>query len=143
MSSKLRSDARIVLRWFTLNSMAPNTEKFQVMFLGIRDNVNISFELNGIKSFGTNSIKLLGVAIDHKLVFSTLIEAVCIQASQNIKALIRIRRYLTFTTASALIRAFVLSRFFYCPIIWMFCSKSSLNKLNKVHRRALCALYKI
>ena len=36
-----------------------------------------------------------------------------------------------------LIQAFVISRFFYCPIIWMFCNKQSLALINKVHQRAL------
>ena len=38
-------------------------------------------------------------------------------------------------------QAYILSSFFYCPILWMFCSKSCYNLCKKVHYRALCALY--
>ena len=32
---------------------------------------------------------------------------------------------------------FIEAQFKYCPIIWMFCSRSSNNKINKLHERAL------
>ena len=96
VTPKLKGDAINIINWFKLNSMVANPEKFQIMFLGIKDNTNISFEIDGNIIFGSNFVKLLGILIDHKLSFSSHIEAICKQASQKTKALLRIRRYLTF-----------------------------------------------
>ena len=95
--------------------MLPNPEKFQIMFLSIKDNTNISFEIDGNIIFGSNFVKLLGILIDHKLSFSSHIEAICKQASQKTKALLRIRRYLTFEKASMIFQAYILSSFFLLP----------------------------
>ena len=141
VTEKLRYDTSIVLHWFSLNSMVANPEKFQIMFLGIKDNTNLTFEINGFNISATNTVKLLGITIDHKLSFSLHVEAICKQASQKTNALLRIRKYLSLDKASLLFKAYVFSNFFYCPLIWMFCSKASHNLINKVHRRALCALY--
>ena len=46
--SKLKHDTSIVLDWFSSNSMVANLEKFQIMFLGIKDNTNLTFEINAI-----------------------------------------------------------------------------------------------
>ena len=59
------------------------------------------------------------------------------QAAQKINAILRIRNLISSRKAYMLIQAFVISRFFYCPIIWMFCNKQSLALINKVYQRAL------
>ena len=33
--------------------------------------------------------------------------------------------------------SFIISRFSYCPLIWVFCSKKSTKKINAVHERSL------
>ena len=40
-----------------------------------------------------------------------------------------------------LINAHVISHFFYCPVIWMFCNKSDMKLVIKVHKRALKTIY--
>ena len=32
---------------------------------------------------------------------------------------------------------FIKSQFNYCPLIWMFCLKKSLHRLNKIYERSL------
>ena len=32
---------------------------------------------------------------------------------------------------------FVKSQFKYCPLTWMFCSRKSNNKINRLHERSL------
>ena len=36
-----------------------------------------------------------------------------------------------------LMKAFILSYFNYCPLIWMFCSRKSNNRINRIHERAM------
>ena len=39
-------------------------------------------------------------------------------------------------------KSFVESQFAYCPLVWMFCSKKSNNRINQIHERALRLVYK-
>ena len=39
-------------------------------------------------------------------------------------------------------KAFIESQFSYCPLIWMFHSRTLNNKINKLHERALRLVYK-
>ena len=36
---------------------------------------------------------------------------------------------------------FVESQFNYCPLIWMFPSRTMNNKINRIHERALRTVY--
>ena len=37
--------------------------------------------------------------------------------------------------------SFIESQFGYCPLVWMFCSRSINNKINRIHERALRITY--
>ena len=37
--------------------------------------------------------------------------------------------------------AFVISKFSYCPLIWMFHSRKRNHRINKIHERALGITY--
>ena len=34
-------------------------------------------------------------------------------------------------------KSFIESQFKYCPLTWMFCSRKSNNKINRLHERSL------
>ena len=36
-----------------------------------------------------------------------------------------------------------MSAFIYCPLIWMFCNKTSNNQINKIHKHTLSMLYEM
>ena len=40
-----------------------------------------------------------------------------------------------------IINAFIQSQFSYCPLVWMFCSRTMNNKINRIHERALRLVY--
>ena len=40
-----------------------------------------------------------------------------------------------------LLRAFIESQFSYCPLIWMFYSRTLNNKINRLHEKALSIMY--
>ena len=37
--------------------------------------------------------------------------------------------------------AYIISAFKYCPLIWMFCNKTSNNQINKIRKRSLRLVY--
>ena len=58
-------------------------------------------------------------------------------------ALLNARRERNFQSedqAKFLVNSYILSRFNYCPLAWMFCGKGGSNLIEKSHHRVLCAL---
>ena len=131
----------IAMIWFQNNSLAANPKKFQLMFLGTQKIVNKCVNINGNIFRSKTSIKLLGVCIDWKLNFNTHVKALCSKANSKIRALYRLRSYLDSTQKLMLYNSFIMSSFYYCPVIWMFCGKTTNDKVNSVQKRALQALY--
>ena len=81
--------------------------------------------------------KILGVIIENRLTFSTHIRELCEKASQKISALSRMSSQLNDSEKTLLFNAVVKSQFNFCPLVWMFCSRTSNNMINWVHKRAL------
>ena len=101
------------------------------------DNANISVSCNGVVILPKDHVKLLGIILDSKLNFNLHIEKICKKVNRNTNALLRIRKYIDSQKAQALCKAYVLSHFNYCPLIWMFASKASYALIDKAQKRAL------
>ena len=131
----------LVLDWFKCNSMVANPSKFQLIFPGT-PNANVSIKLgsNVIKS--VEDVKLLGVKIDSKLSFIGHVKELCNKSNAKIRALRRVRPFLSDAKTKLLVNAYILSPFNYCPLIWMFCGKEGDRLIRKCHYRALKSLTK-
>ena len=88
-------------------------------------------------------MKLLGITIDEKLTFTKHIANICSLANNRLRALTRTRRYLSKEQTKYLSEAYIISAFKYCPLIWMFCNKTSNNQINKIHKRSLRLVYEM
>ena len=65
--------------------------------------------------------KILGVMIDNKLKFKSHISELCKKAPQNIAAL----SIFYITEKKLIFNSKIKSQFSYCPLTWMFCSRTS------------------
>ena len=139
--SRLEKDITRAIKWYNINSMVANPANFQMMFLGKGTEQQISIEANGTLIESTEKVKLLGITIDKKLSFSEHISLLCKYANNKTNALLRIRNYVDTEKARALCYAYTLSTFNYCPLIWMFCNKTSNKKLEQTHKRALRTVF--
>ena len=93
---KLSNDTPIVLNWFNVNSMVANPGKFQTMFLGSKiDNSKITFAIENKQIKCKREVKLLGIPINGKLTFTKPIANICSLANNRLRALTRIRRFLS------------------------------------------------
>ena len=98
-------------------------------------------------SIGDASIKtitketLLGISIDSELSFDKHVSSICSKASKMLHALGRIASFMSFNKHRTLMKAFIESQFNYCPLIWMFHSRTMNNKINRIHERALRLVY--
>ena len=75
----------------------------------------------------SNCEKLLGITIDNQLSFNDHVSYLCKKASQKLHALCRISKYMKTDQLRITMNAFVNSQFGYCPIVWMFHSRT-INK---------------
>ena len=115
------------------------SEKFQRLFIGLKDDIILCIDINEIVIQMTDSVKLLGVTVDLMLNFNQYVQSICKKTSNKTRAFARIVPNLE-CEKDVLYRAFVLSSFNYCPLIWVFSGKSSNNKINRLHKRALRVL---
>ena len=139
--SNLKYDMTNILNWFRYNSMKANPDKFQFMILGPSDDKCFILKINAIEIRNTSEVELLGLTIDHKLKFDAHIDKLCKTARFKLHALRRIRKLVTLEQAKLLANSFVNTQFGYAPLIWMFTSKNSMLKINKIHRRTLRVVY--
>ena len=89
----------------------------------------------------SGSQNLLGVVLDNKLEFDKHIENICQKANRKLNALARVTNYMELPKRRILMNAFFKAQFNYCPIVWMFHSRSLNNKINRLHERCLRIIY--
>ena len=135
--SILESESKIAIDWFETNKMIVNPGKFQSIIIDKRkqDHTKETFEI-GDKIEDSPSIKLLGVLIDDKLNFNLHITKICRSAANQLSALIRLRQFLSFEAKKVLVNSYFYSNFNYCPLVWMFSSAKSLNKIESLQKKS-------
>ena len=85
--------------------------------------------------------RLLGIDIYCKLSLGNHINQICSKARAKIQALARIAPFLNKRKRKLLMNAFFKSQFSYCPLSWMFHSRTLNNKINRLHERCLRIIY--
>ena len=78
----------------------------------------------------------------NKLDFTEHLNTVCKKANLKLHALSRISRFLSPEQHVLIINAYIKSLFNYCPLVWMFCYRRIMHKMNKIHERSLHLLLK-
>ena len=141
VTRKLQNDFLILDEWFFNNFLVLNSDKCHFMTLGT-PNTLPNFKCKNITIKNSASEKLLGVIIDNKLDFTEHLNTVCKKANLKLHALNRISRFLSPEQHVLIINAYIKSLFNYCPLVWMFCYRRIMHKMNKIHERSLRLLLK-
>ena len=141
----LESDTFTVVNWFRFNEMKSNQGKCHLMV------ADINHKHYDSKSFvyledafleNEDTVKLLGIMIDKQLKFDKHINGILKKANDKLNALLRVSKFMSQTKLRILLKTFIESQFNYCPLVWMFHSRALDTKINKLHERALRAVYK-
>ena len=141
----LENETSIVLNWFKINEMKSNSDKCHLI---VAENINRTYSSTSFIYLGNefleceDSVKLLGVNIDKNLTFNEHVSTLLKRANQKLHALMRISKLLGEDKLKLIMKTFIESQFNYCPLLWMFCSRTINNKINKLHERALRVVYK-
>ena len=139
ITDKLHKESVSLMGWFRKNSLAANPAKFQTMLLksnSIKD-IQLNVTVENISLPSSDTMKVLGIDIDDRLTFDGHISNMCIKAGRQLNVLQRLRGSLDQDSRMAIYKSFIMSNFNYCPLIWMFTSKTSLSKLENIQKRAL------
>ena len=137
---KLEENAKICNDWFDNNYMKMNPDKSHLLVSGNKSE-HMWAKVGEDTIWETNEVKLLGVNIDNNLKFDKHTEYICQKANAKLTALSRMCKFLNLNQRRVLFKAFFESQFKYCPLVWMFHSRRSNNKINKLHERALRLVY--
>ena len=138
VSAQLENETQIMTKWFADNSMKANVDKFQGIILsGGRNNTAIQVSLDDVDIAFVQKIDVLGVCIDGKLNFNEHVCRICSKASAQISALQRLTGLLGYPSRKAIYTSFIASNFNYCPLVWFFTSRESIDKIDKIQERAL------
>ena len=136
--SELQRIAKKKFDWCRNNHMKANPEKCHVI-LSSNTQREIRFANASIAS--SPSEKLLGITLDSELKFEEHINKICNIVNKKLNALHRIGSHMSLDKRKMLLRAFIESQFSYCPLIWMFHSRTLNNKINRLHEKALRIVY--
>ena len=135
---KLEGNSELAIFWFQNNYMKLNTDKSHLLVS--RTKYEHSWAKTGDdKIWESNKVKLLGVTIDNKLKFDSHIANICFKANQKLSVLNRLVGLVTFDRKRILFKAYFESQFKYCPLIWMFCSRTATNRIDYMKEHS--ALY--
>ena len=134
----LTEDAKNAIKWFKINFMQANPEKFQFMLLKsltCKEEIPEFIDVDGVKINAQESVKLLGILIDDKLKFDKHIEILCKNAARQINILYRFTGIFNFKERELIHNTYVMSNFNYCPIVCHFCGKVNATKMEKNQKR--------
>ena len=136
--SELQYISTKVFNWFGNNPMKANPDKCHLLLSAKSPEV---VSIDGIQITSSTAETLLGITIDSELNFENHLSAICDKVSRKINALGRIANYMTLKKRRIVMKTFIESQFNYCPLIWMFHSRTINNKINRLHERALRIVY--
>ena len=122
-------DLTNIANWWRQNGLISNHKKCEVMLIRSRHttttsrDLEISLDGNLLKQ--TNSVKYLGVNIDHNLSWNTHVHAISRRVYPRLKLLNRISRYLTRSVLLRIYKQTILPLMDYGCIVWGDCGKQN------------------
>ena len=100
--------------------MIVNPDKLRAILLDkinsdLHLNENITIDKENIKV--VSNVKMLGVHIHSKLNLNLHTDIICKSTSNQLNALVRLKRYLGHEEMFVLLNSFIYSNFNYCPLV--------------------------
>ena len=131
----LEKNVEVLTTWFKNNYFKLNADKCKLLVSNHDEDASIVIDNEIVE--GSKSVKLLGIKIDNELKFKEHVTNICNKVSQKLHALARISGYMKVDKLRLILKAFIESQFQYCPLVWMFHSRTLNNRINRLHERAL------
>ena len=138
----LENDTSTKIEWFNDNYFKMNVDKCHLLITNHADkchllitnhDADISVAIEGETIKGGKSVKFLGRNIDDKLDFTNHVSNVCKKIGHKLHALTRISHFMSTDELRMVMKAFIESQFGYCPLAWVFHSRTLNNRINQLH----------
>ena len=131
----LLKNTAVMIKWFKDNYLQMNPDKCKLLITNHDKGTSIIIDNEVIEC--SKSVKLLGITISNKLDFREHVTKLCKKVSSQLPALARISNYMCQDKLRTFMKSFIASQFSYCPLIWMFHSRSVNSYINRLHERGL------
>ena len=82
-------------------------------------------------------VKLLGIYKVNRLNFNYHISQLYKKARKKLYALTRVFKYMNISQRKLIVNALIMSKFSYCPLIWIFHSRDMEYRTNRIHEKTL------
>ena len=126
--------SEVLFKFFDFNYMKINSGQSHMLFSG---DDNVSANIDDCTIISENKNELLGIILDSKLSFGDYINNFCKKSIQKLNALARAALCMCLKKRKTVMKAFIISQFGYCLLVWMFHSRALNNKINSLYERAL------
>ena len=132
------SDLSKFYDWFSANKLSLNISKTNYVVFGpLSKNWDVTIHLNSIKIDKVNTSKFLGVYIDSNLSWSDHINSISNKISRGVGILSKLKHFIPRTTLRSLYQTLILPHLSYCCSVWSSATKTLLNKLVILQKRAI------
>ena len=119
-------------QWFPPNYLVANAGKCHLL-TSFKITNNIAISNTNVSS--EQKVKLLGINLERRLNFDYHVNTLLNKANKKYHASARVCNYMNTNKRQVLMKAFITSQFCYCPLLWMFHSRSMNNRTNTLHER--------
>ena len=128
--------------WCNANSMAIHPDKTSAMVITTRQKHQLSHPkltlyIGNKLVQQVNNHKMLGIYLDSELNWQAHINNLTKRLSKNVFLLSKLKKYVDTKCLKLFFDAHVMSHINYSSTVWDGCCKDTLNKVNRIHRRAI------
>jgi hypothetical protein len=123
--------------WYSFNGLQLNHDKSEAILIGTQARLRHEPAIHEIKLDNASiklaqSTKSLGVTIDSKLTLTEYVNYVCKTAHYHVRALRRVRKYVSEDIAKSIATSLVGARLDYCNAVCFGTSRNNIDKLQRV-----------
>ena len=129
-----------LFQWFSAHHLVANAGKCHLLTSSKITN-NIAICNSNVSN--EQKVKLLRINLETRLNFDYHVNTLLNKSNKNYHALARVCNYMDTNKGRVFMKAFITSQFSYCPLIWMFHSRTMNNSINTLHEKALKLVYTI
>ena len=126
----------LLSRWFGKNGIKINAQKTQFIILGSRPNIQrlppVNIKFMGADVAGSATVRNLGVTFDQHMTFTSHVDRVVQQCTGMLCGLSHSRHSLPQSTLMTLIQGLVISRIWYCLVVYGVCSGTQMKRVQKL-----------
>ena len=127
-----------LFNWFLYNKLVLNCDKTKYMVFTNKkiDFDNVHLRVNDHTFERVDSLKFLGITVDHKLKWHVHINSMCNTISKNIGILYKVQFY-SFNILKMLYYTLITPYLNYCIVAWANCRNKDMERLFKLQKKAI------